>query len=551
MSNRRRFLGSGALAGLAALTRPVTGAEPTPAPSPSPAAKATAAPRAAVTVSVPFPWEDATLDSLQAAMQSGTLTSRLLTRAYLRRIDELDRRGPTLRHVIELNPDAVRIAGELDLERKASGARGPLHGIPVLLKDNVGTAYRMTTTAGSMALSGLIVTKDAFVARRLREAGAVLLGKANMSEWANFRSSHSSSGWSSRGGQARNPYALDCNPCGSSSGSGAAVSVNLCALAIGTETDGSIVCPASANGIVGIKPTLGLVSRAGIIPLAHSQDTAGPMARTVKDAARVLAVIQGADLDDQATVGGRGAVEPDYLRFLDPKGLEGARIGVVRKLFGFNEGVDRLMETAIADLKRLGAEIVDPVEIPHLGDYEAAEQEVLLYEFKADLNTYLAGLGALAPVHSLAEVIAYNEAHREQVMPFFGQDLLVKSQAKGPLTEQAYVDALDKCRRLARTEGLEPAFAKHQLDALIAPTGGPAWKTDLVNGDHFSGGSSSPAAVAGTPAITVPAGFVRGLPVGLTFMGRAWSEAALIRFAYAYEQGTLHRKPPRLLPTIV
>ena len=525
--SRRGFLVGGSLAGAAALL-------------PRPALAAGAVPPAGR-----FPFEEATLDQLQAAMARGQLTSRALTAAYLDRIARLDRSGPELRHVIETNPDALRLADELDAERRARGPRGPLHGVPVLLKDNVGTADRMTTTAGSLALEGSIAPRDAFVAARLRAAGAVLLGKANMSEWANFRSSHSSSGWSSRGGQARNPYALDCNPCGSSSGSGAAVSANLCAVAVGTETDGSIVCPASANGVVGVKPTLGLVSRAGIVPLAHSQDTAGPLARSVRDAALLLGALVGVDPDDPATAGQKAS---DYAAGLQPGALKGARLGVVRKLFAFHEGVDELMERALDDLKRLGAELVDPLELPHLGEYDQAESEVLLYEFKADLDAYLAGLGPQAPVKSLAEVIAFNERHRERVMPYFGQDLMVQSQAKGPLSEPAYLAAVEKCR-LARA-GLDAALGGQRLDALVAPTGGPAWKTDLVNGDHFVGSSSSPAAVSGYPALTVPAGFVHGLPVGLTLMGTAWSEARLLALAYDYEQATRHRQPPRFLPTL-
>lgn len=529
--SRRSFLVGGSLAGAAALLPRTTASG---APAGEPAA---------------FPFEEATVEQLQAAMRKGELTSRALTQAYLDRIARLDRSGPELRHVIETNPEALQAAGELDEERRARGPRGPLHGVPVLLKDNVGTADRMTTTAGSLALEGLIVPRDAFVAARLRAAGAVLLGKANMSEWANFRSSHSSSGWSSRGGQARNPYALDCNPCGSSSGSGAAVSANLCALAVGTETDGSIVCPASANGVVGLKPTLGLVSRAGIIPLAHSQDTAGPMARTVRDAALLLGALAGADPDDPATQGQSGHTVADYAAGLQPGALKGARLGVARKLFGFHEGVDVVMERALDDLKRLGAELADPVEIPHQGEYDQAELEVLLYEFKADLDAWLAALGPKAPVRSLADVIAFNEKHRERVMPYFGHDLMVKAQAKGPLTDPAYREALEKCR-LAR-QGLDAVLGGQRLDAVLAPTGGPAWKTDLVNGDHFVGGSSTASAVAGYPAITVPAGFVHGLPVGLTLMGPAWSEARLLALAFDYEQATRHRRAPRFLPSVV
>jgi amidase len=493
--------------------------------------------------------EEATLGDLQERMRTGALTSRALTQAYLDRIQALDRQGPALRSVIETNPDALQIADALDRERRDKGARGPLHGIPVLVKDNVGTADRMTTTAGSLALLGSIPAQDSFVAQRLREAGAVLLGKANMSEWANIRSEHSSSGWSARGGQCRNPYVLDRNPCGSSSGSGAAVSANLCAVAVGTETDGSIVCPANANGIVGIKPTLGLVSRAGIIPIAHSQDTAGPMARTVRDAAILLGALAGVDPRDAATDEGRGRAMADYAAGLDRTALRGARIGIHRKAFGFHRDVDRLLEEALGAMKGEGAVLVDPADIPHVGEYDESELLVLLYELKADLNAYLAALGPKAPVKTLAEVIAFNEAHRKEEMPYFGQELFLKAQAKGPLTDKAYTDALEKNRRLARAEGIDALMDQHKLDAIVAPTGGPAWATDCVTGDHFSGGSSTPAAVAGYPSITVPAGFVFGLPVGLSFMGRAWSEGLLVRLAYAFEQATRARRAPRFLPT--
>lgn len=493
--------------------------------------------------------EEATLGDLQERMRTGALTSRALTQAYLDRIQALDRQGPALRSVIETNPDALQIADALDRERRDTGARGPLHGIPVLVKDNVGTADRMTTTAGSLALSGSIPPRDSFVAERLRVAGAVLLGKANLSEWANIRSEHSSSGWSARGGQCRNPYVLDRNPCGSSSGSGVAVSANLCAVAVGTETDGSIVCPANANGIVGIKPTVGLVSRAGIIPIAHSQDTAGPMARTVRDAAILLGALAGVDPRDAATAESRGRAVADYAAGLDRTALRGARIGVHRKAFGFHRDVDRLLEEALAAMKGEGAVLVDPADIPHVGEYDESELLVLLYELKTDLNAYLAALGPKAPVKTLAEVIAFNEAHRKEEMPYFGQELFLKAQAKGPLTDKAYTDALEKNRRLSRAEGIDALMDQHKLDAVVAPTGGPAWLTDCVTGDHFSGGSSTPAAVAGYPSITVPAGFVFGLPVGLSFIGRAWSEGRLVRLAYAFEQATRARRAPRFLPT--
>jgi amidase len=497
----------------------------------------------------PFALEEADIASLQERLSGSALSARDLTQAYLERISALDRQGPTLRSVLETNPDALAIAQGLDQERRAKGPRGPLHGIPVLVKDNLDTADRMTTTAGSLALQGSIASRDSFVVQRLREAGAVLLGKTNLSEWANCRSNKSTSGWSARGGQCRNPYALDRNPCGSSSGSGAAVAANLCAVAIGTETDGSIVCPSNANGIVGIKPTLGLVSRAGIIPIAHSQDTAGPMCRTVRDAAIVLGAIAGFDPNDPITAESRGRALSDYTRVLDKGGLRGARIGVYRKTFGFHRDVDRIMEEALVVLKREGAVLVDPADIPHAEEYYETEGEVLLYEFKADLNAYLAALGPKAPVKTLADVIAFNEAHAAEEMPYFGQEQFLKAQAKGPLTEKPYLDALEKNRRLSRAEGMDAIMDQHRLDAIVAPTGGPAWLTDCLTGDHFGGGSSTPAAVAGYPNINVPAGFAFGLPVGISFMGRAWSEGSLIRLAYAFEQATRARRPPRFRET--
>jgi amidase len=454
--------------------------------------------------------------------------------------------------VIELNPDAQSIASDLDKERKARGPRGPLHGIPVLIKDNIDTHDRMTTTAGSLALGGSIPLQDAFVAKKLREAGAVILGKTNLSEWANFRSSHSSSGWSGRGGQTKNPYVLDRNPCGSSSGTGAAVAANLGAAGVGTETDGSVVCPSSANSVVGIKPTLGLVSRTGIIPIAHSQDTAGPMCRTVTDAAILLGVLSGADPHDDATRMPPGMAQVPgwfYTRVLDADGLRGARIGVHRKSFGFNDSVDKLVNDCIEIIKKRGATVIDPADIPTHGKFDDSELEVLLYEFKADLNSYLARLGPRAPVKSLKELIEFNEQFRDREMPYFGQDLFVKAEAKGPLTDKAYRTALAKNRRLSRTEGIDAVMDKHKLDALIAPTGGPAWTTDWINGDHYTGGYSSASAVAGYPHITVPAGYVHGLPVGISFFGRAWSEPTLIKFAYAFEQATKARRAPQFLPT--
>jgi amidase len=537
--SRREFMKAGSMGGALALSggtqaRPPAGAAPRTASPGAPAA---------------FELEEVTVDELQRRMTAGSLTAHALTTTYLARIAALDRTGPALHHVIEVNPEAASIARALDEERKTKGARGPLHGIPVLLKDNVDTADGNTTTAGSLALAGSIAPRDATIARKLREAGAVLLGKTNLSEWANIRSTRSSSGWSGRGGQARNPYVLDRNPCGSSSGSAAAVSANLCALAIGTETDGSIVCPSSANGIVGLKPTLGLVSRAGIIPIAHSQDTAGPMARTVRDAAILLGALVGTDARDSATAEAAAHAAPDYTRSLDAAGLQGARIGVVRKSFGFNPRVDALMEDALAEMARRGAVVVDPAEIPHAGEYDDSELEVLLFELKADLNAYLAELGPGAPVKSLADVIGFNDSHRAEEMPYFGQELFLRAQEKGPLTTPAYLEALEKNRRLSRAEGLDAVMDQHRLDALVAPTGGPAWLTDLVNGDHFSGGSSTAPAVAGYPNINVPLGMIFGLPVGISFMGRAWSEPTLLKIAYAFEQATKARRAPRFLVT--
>jgi len=416
--------------------------------------------------------------------------------------------------------------------------------VPILLKDNIGTADRMTTTAGSLALEGSIPPRDAFIAARLREAGAVILGKANLSEWANFRSTRSTSGWSGRGGQCANPYALHRNPCGSSSGSGAAVAASLAPIAIGTETDGSIVCPSSACGIVGLKPTVGLWSRSMIIPISHTQDTAGPMARTVRDAAILLGVATGVDGADPATAASAGRSHADYTQFLDPAGLRGARIGVVRARFGFDDRVDRVMEDALTAMREAGAVIVDEVEIPNQQDLGQLEGDVLSYEFKADLNAYLGALGPSAPIRSLEDAIRFNEEHADREMPYFAQEEFIAAQARGPLTEKAYLDAVERTRRLSGPEGIDAAMDAHTLDALVAPTGGPAWVTDWINGDHFSGGSSGTAARAGYPNITVPAGFVMGLPVGISFFGRAWSEPALLRFAFAFEQATRARRPP-------
>ncbi len=483
----------------------------------------------------------------QAAMASGRYTSLQICRFYLDRIASLDRKGPALRSVIEINPEAEALARAADAARKAGKVRGPLHGIPIVIKDNIATRDRMQTTAGSLALVGAVPPADAFIVRRLRAAGAIILGKTNLSEWANFRSSHSTSGWSGRGGQTRSPYALDRNPCGSSSGTGVAVAANLSAIGIGTETDGSIVCPSSHNALVGIKPTVGLVSRSGIIPISETQDTAGPMCRSVTDAAILLGVMAGADAADAATSRSAGHIEADYTRFLNADALKGARIGVAREgFFGYSAETDKLAEEAIALLKSSGAEVVDPADIPHADDYGSAEFTVLLYEFKAGINRYLAGLGAGAP-RSLADLIAFNVAHADQEMPYFGQETFAQAEAAGSLTDDKYIEALAHCRRLARTEGLDAVIAKHRLDALVAPTGGPPWTTDLVNGDHFAGSSSTPAAVSGYPSITVPMGQVFGLPVGLSFIGAAWTEGQLISLAYAYEQASKARKPPTLL----
>ena len=508
-----------------------------------------ASPAAAAANVEAFELDELTIADLQKRMVSGEDTARSLVEKDIARIEALDKRGPQLRSVLEINPDAIAIAESLDAERKAGRVRGLLHGIPIVIKDNIGTADRMTTTAGSLALEGSIPSSDAFVSKMLREAGAVLLGKTNLSEWANFRSTHSSSGWSGRGGQCRNPYALDRNPSGSSSGSGAAAAANLCAAAVGTETDGSIVSPSNNCSLVGIKPTLGLASRSGIIPIAHSQDTPGPMCRTVADAAVLLAAMSGPDPADAATkeAGTKGA--RGFTKSLDPKGLEGARIGVPRKvLFGQNAAADRIVERALEDMKRLGAVIVDPADLENADAFEKTELEVLLYEFKADLNLYLAALPHARP-RTLKDLIEFNEKNRDREMPFFGQEIFLKAEAKGPLTEKAYRDALEKDLRLSRREGIDKTMDKHRLDALVAPTSGPATLIDLVNGDYGVNGSSTIPAVAGYPDITVPAGDDFGLPVGISFFGRAWSEPTLFRIAYAYEQATKHRRPPRFLAT--
>ena len=473
--------------------------------------------------------EEITLAELRAGLDSGRFTARGLTEAYLARIATIDKQ---LNSVIELNPDALDIASQLD---RIIDGRKALHGIPILIKDNIDTADKMHTTAGSLALADNIAPADAGLVKRLRDAGAVILGKTNLSEWANFRSTHSTSGWSGRGGLTHNPYVLDRNACGSSSGTGAAISANLAAIGVGTETDGSVVCPSSACGLVGIKPTLGLIPGAGIIPIAHSQDTAGPMCRTVTDAAMLLGVL--------------GTKRIDYTKSLDRDGLKGTRIGIARKYFGFNDRVDELMKNAIDVIKQSGATIVDPADMETSGKYDDSELDVLLYEFKTDLNQYLSRLSPAVKPRTLADLIKFNEENRAKEMPYFGQELFERAQKKGPLTSDKYKKALAKNHRMSRTDGIDAVIKKHKLDAIIAPTGSPVWTTDLINGDHFTGGYSTASAVAGYPHITVPAGYAFGLPVGLSFFAGAWTEPALIKLAYAFEQATKARRKPQYLPT--
>jgi amidase len=481
-----------------------------------------------------FDLEETTIADLQHKMTTGEETSHSIVQKYLARIDAIDRRGPSLHSVIEVNPDALAIADALDAERKAKGPRGPLHGIPIVIKDNIATADKMQTTAGSLALVGAKPPSDAFLVTRLREAGAVILGKTNLSEWANFRSTHSTSGWSGRGGLTKNPYVLDRNGCGSSTGTGVAISASLAAAGVGTETDGSVVCPSSASGLVGIKPTLGLLGGAGIVPIAHSQDTAGPMCRTVTDAAILLGVLAG----------------KDYTGALDRNGLRGARIGVARKFFGFNDHVDRVMKEAIDAIKACGATIVDPADMATTGKYDNEELDVLLFEFKADINKYLASLGANIRTRTLADLIKFNEEHRDTEMPYFGQELFTRAEAKGPLSDPKYKKARAACVRMSRAEGIDAVMKKHKLDAAIAPTGGPVWCTDLANGDHFTGGYSTASAVAGYPHITVPAGIAFGLPIGISFFAGPRTEARLIKFAYAFEQTTKARRKPGFRATV-
>lgn len=547
--NRRELLGTvgGAVLGGIAIgeaASAVAGATP-----------ASAAPAVAAGGAKPFELEELTIRDLGAGLASGRWSSQRLIELYVGRMVEVDRvgvAGAGTNAIAETNPQALEIAEALDRERKTGKVRGPLHGIPVIVKDNIDTGDRMRTSAGSLALAQSVAAKDAYLVERLRAAGAIILGKTNLSEWANFRSTRSTSGWSGRGGQVRNPYALDRNPCGSSSGTGSGISANLAAAGIGTETDGSILCPSSMCGLVGLKPTVGLVSRSGIIPISSTQDTAGPMCRTVADAAILLSAIAGTDLLDPATAVSVGKAF-DYTKALDANGLAGARLGVVRKFFGWHPEVDRQMTAVLELLRQLGAVLVDPVEIPHLGEYDAGEFAIMLYEFKHGLNAYLAGLpegAAEGTPRSLAALIEWNRQHAREEMPWFEQEIFEQAEAKGPLTDEAYTKALAENLRLSRGEGLDAALAGQKLDALISPTMGPAYLTDWINGDHYGGSGTSPCAVAGYPHITVPAGHVHGLPWGLSFMGTAWSEAKLIRFAHGFEQASRARRAPRFLSTV-
>ena len=541
--DRRAFVGASLAAGAALLGVPESAS----------GSESPVRPLAASLSGGPAPQVDDLLEhsvaELGALMQRGALTSRELTQRFLTRIAQMDKTGVALNAVIELNPDALAIAEQRDAERKSGATVGPMHGIPVLIKDNIGTADKMRTTAGSLALAASTPSRDAFIVERLRAAGAVLLGKTNLSEWANYRSTHSSSGWSGRGGLTRNPYVLNRNTSGSSSGTGAAMAATFATVGIGSETDGSIISPSSICGLVGIKPTVGLWGRSGIIPISASQDTAGPMARSVADAAALLGVLTGVDPRDTATNASRGRSARSYASFLDAAGLKGARIGAARHLAGFNDVVDARFDEAIAALRSAGATVIDPVKLATAGKFDVAEETVLDYEFKAGINAYFASLGADAPVKSLAELIAWNERERAREMPWFGQEIFVRAQKRGPLTDKKYLDARAKCIRLSRTEGIDAVMAKHRLDAIILPSNAPAWTTDFLNGDHFTGGNSSFAAVAGYPSITVPMGLVGELPVGLSFVARAWEEGKLIKLAYAFEQATKLRRGPKYLTT--
>ncbi|MCG8469522.1 MAG: amidase [Gemmatimonadetes bacterium] len=543
MVDRRSFIGTSVAGGLGV-------AFGTSGCAPAPATESGAA--AAEPTQIPaFELDEITVQELQASMEAGQRSARSITELYLERIEALDGRGPELRSIIETNPDALDEADALDAERRESGPRGPLHGIPVALKDNIDTHDRMTTTAGSLALEGSIPPRDSFIAERLRAAGAIILAKANMSEWAYFRGERATSGWSARGGQCRNPYALNRNPCGSSSGSGVAASANLCALTIGTETGGSIMCPSSSNGIVGIKPTVGLWSRSGVIPISHSPDTAGPMCRTVADAAILLGPVTGVDGRDPATAASAGNAETDYAQFLDRAGLNGARIGVARSFAGFDPRVSALFEDAVEAMRAEGAILIDPIELDAAAWRDPLSLTLLEYEFKADLNAYLESLGPDARVGSLADVIAFNERNADLEMPYFGQERMIASEARGPLTDPEYLHAKETIQRANREDGIDRVVLEHELDAIIAPTRDLPWPTDHIKGDRLDGGSSAgPAAIAGYPDITVPMGFVKGLPAGISFFGRAWTEPTLIRLAYAFEQATNHRRAPSFAPTL-
>ena len=534
---RRSFIQSAALGSAAFAAAPLTGCQPQPQQGDAPSR-----------FEDEFELKEITVEGLQELLGNGTYGSRQIVELYQKRIEAIDKSGPALNSVIEMNPEALSIADQLDKERQEGNIRGPLHGIPVMIKDNIDTADQMMTTAGSLALVGSIARQDSWVARKLREAGAIIMGKTNLSEWANFRSTRSSSGWSSRGGQSRNPYILDRNPCGSSSGSGAAVSANLCMITIGTETNGSIVCPSNANGIVGIKPTVGLIGRSGIIPISHTQDTAGPMARTVKDAAFMLGALTGIDPRDARTMESEGLQYSDYAQFLDPEGLRGARIGIGRGFMGFHEAVDAVLEEAFEIMKQMGAELIDIEHRVNAGNGRDG-YNVLLFEFKDGLNKYLAGTDETISVKSLEDLIRFNQENEAEAMPYFKQEILVAAQEKGGLDSEEYQTALENILKGSREEGIDKVMDEYQLDAIAAPTGGPAWPIDLITGDHGLGSSSSPAARSGYPNITVPAGFVFGLPVGLSFFAKAYSEPTLLRIAYAYEQASNKRKAPEFIPT--
>lgn len=541
--DRRDFVKLGGLGAAAAATGGLTGCA-------SEAAQTSGSSEEAWWTTESFELEEATFASLLEDMESGRRTSVEITSLYLDRIAALDRQGPSLRSIIETNPDALEIAAQLDEERAAGTVRGPLHGLPIAVKDNIDTADGMTTTAGSYALEGHVPSRDSHVADRLRAAGAIILAKANLSEWANFRSTRSSSGWSGRGGQCGNAYAIDRNPCGSSAGSGAATSANFCAGSIGTETNGSIVCPSSLNGIVGLKPTVGLVSRAGIIPIAHTQDTAGPMTRSVADAAAMLTALAGPDPRDPMSAPSAPWADTDYTSFLDAGGLQGARIGIERSYFGADPHRDALMEQAITDMAAAGAVIVDNAVLVNRQRIGGPSYQVLLYEFKADLELYFQSVAPELGMRTLDDLIAFNEANADREMPWFGQEIVIEANGKGPLTSREYLEAKETARRFSQDEGIDALMEQHQLDAIVAPTTRAAWKTDLINGGLSSLGASSPAAVAGYPSITVPMGFAHGLPIGMLFYGRAWSEGTLLRLAYSYEQATRHRTAARMLPTL-